>query len=126
MKSSYILKGVRKTLAFDEVCLSASIWRNGRQIGKFRDCPDSGKPIFEFSSESDQRSFETHILEWWRESDHQSLFDLQAQALSATFIAFEMPLSGKMRCWIKHMTGSVEDENPWMRQQRAVKKSMHL
>jgi hypothetical protein len=102
MKKAYSLKGVRKTRAFEGICISASIFFGERQVGTIRDCPDSGKAIFEFPLMTDRIVFEAFIADWWaNEADHMSLYDVEVLSLIQQNPSYAPSMQARMRYWVK-------------------------
>lgn len=122
MKTPYALTSIRATLAFDEVCLSATICRDGEKIGTFNECPDTGKAITGFCSLDDRAQFEEFIQGWWQQSDYQSLCTLEIRALLKQDANYELPINEKIRCWVKDQAGPVEKGSSWKWQTRTAKR----
>ena len=121
MKARYVLRRIRKTPAFEEICLSAFIWRERRQIGRFRECSDSGALMVDFFSPSEQADFADFICQWWNESNRQRLCDLRVRLLIEENPNFEVPLNVKIHCWVKYMVGRIEETPVWKWQTRSAK-----
>lgn len=121
METHYSLANLRAILAFDEVCLSASIWRGNFKIGRFAECPDTGKPIIEFRSAEEGARFEEFIRRWWQEADYQALCSPQVRALIKEDARYELPVKEKIRCWVKHLAGPIERSSDWKWQTRTAR-----
>lgn len=121
METHYSLSGLRATLAFDEVCLSASVWRGNSKVGNVEECPDTGKVIIEFRCAQERARFEEFIRRWWQEADYQALCTAQVRALIKQDANHELPVKEKIRCWVKHLAGPIERSSDWKWQTRAAR-----
>jgi hypothetical protein len=125
MNAYYHLKNIRKKTAYEETCLSASIWHGDEKIGDFHDCPDSGKPIFHFNGAGERIEFEDYIRSWWAELDQVLLCNLRLYELVDKNVMREVPIGTKMRCWIALEAGIVEMDASWKWKSRTAKRLMH-
>jgi hypothetical protein len=113
MEKLYNVKGVRRTKAFGDTCISATICLGGRPIGSVTDSADTGKPTFEFSLPLDRVMFETFINQWWERTNPLQLYSLEAIAMLAQNPAYVPTLTAKMRYWVQSVAYPSEADRPF-------------
>lgn len=110
MEKTYKVKGLRKLRTFWGECLVCSIYLDNRQIATMKDCPDSGKAIFEFPLNTDKLVFEAFVNKWWASIKPFQLYDGSARDLAAESVSQLTTPAEKMRYWVKAMTVEAEKE----------------
>lgn len=125
MNAPYQLKTIRKTFAYDEVCLSAYLWQGERKVGKFHDCPDTGKAIFEFPDVQERRAFEQYVQDWWLGSEYVVLCSIYSHELLHKNLSQDLPIHTKMRCWVSLQAGTANLNTAWKWPSRKAKQALH-
>lgn len=124
MNAPYQLKTLRKTFSYDEVCLSAFLCHGIQKIGKFHDCPDTGKAVFEFYDAQERMAFEQYIQDWWFSSEYVALCSIYSHELLDKDLAQDLPIPIKMRCWVSLKAGAADLHTTWKWPSRNAKQAL--
>lgn len=110
MEKSYKVRGLRRLRTCWGERIVATIHLDKRQIGTLKDCPDSGKSIFDFPLQTDKIVFESFINQWWSGIKPFDLYEQNACELAAQLPAYSPPIAEKMRYWVKSVIAAAEAE----------------
>lgn len=100
MEKLYRVRGVRRQRCSWGECVRATIYLDNRQIGELKDCPDSGKPTFEFPLQTDRIVFESFINQWWTGIKPMEHYHANGLELASQFQTYSPSMPEKMRYWI--------------------------